>query len=52
MFILKRCSYLSQSLNIHSGGYCSKRYVKLVNTEKFSVGVEVICSKKKKNTAK
>lgn len=32
--------------------YCSKRYVKIVNTAKVSVRVEVICSKKKKNTAK
>lgn len=33
-------------------GYCSKRYVKIVNTAKVSVAVEVICSKKKKNAAK
>lgn len=33
-------------------GYCSKRYAKIVNTAKFSVGIEVICSKKKKKYSK
>lgn len=46
MFIFK------SELEYSFWGYCSKRYVKIVNTAKVSVGVEVICSKKKKKCSK